>query len=140
MEFTFLRTVEFWSQAPKGFVHGNRSATADVLTKSIDNDGITCIQKNSNYTLYYTDKDNNIITKRRKAGYDGGGTFDCMGRCGADCGSWWAASAWTRDCFEHDQCSLDYNASGGAADDHCGDEFWNAADDYVFGVIRGCRG
>lgn len=140
MEFTFLRTLEFWSQAPKGFVHNNKTAIAHVATKSINNDGITCIRRNNNYTLQYTDRNNNVITKRRKAGYNGGGSYDCMGRCGASCGSWWVASAWTRDCFEHDQCSLDYNASGGGSDPNCGDEYWHAADDYVFGVIRGCRG
>ena len=140
MEFTFLRTVEFWSQAPKGFVHTKQSLTADVRTKSTGDDGIVCIEKNNYYTLHYTDKDNNTITTRKKTGYDGGGSYGCMGRCGANCGSWWAASAWTRDCFEHDQCSLDYSASGGASDDHCGDEYWHASDDYIFGVIRGCSG
>lgn len=139
MEYAFLRTVEFWSQAPTGFVHDYRTQLATVA-KSTGNDGVTCIKRGSSYTLSYTDRNNRVIRKSRTAGYNGGGSYSCMGRCGAACGSWWAASAWTLDCFEHDQCSLDYGASGGGNDPNCGDEWWEASDDWIYGVSRGCSG
>lgn len=141
MEYSFLRTVEYWSQAPQGYVHTHQVITVNTTAaKSTRNDGVTCIKKNNRYTLKYTDRNNTVITRNRKAGYDGGGSYDCMGRCGASCGSFWIPSAWTLDCFEHDQCSLELNASGGASDPSCGDEFTEAADDYIWGVLRGCRG
>lgn len=140
MEYSFLRTLEFWSQAPVGFVHQHQTARANIVAKGLGNDGITCIQRNSTYTLRYTNRNNQVISKRRRAGYNGGGTYGCMGRCGANCGRSWIPSAWTLDCFEHDQCSLDNNASGGGSDPNCGNEYWEASDDYIFGVIRGCRG
>ncbi|MGH1339479.1 MAG: hypothetical protein ACRBFS_25400 [Aureispira sp.] len=142
MEYSFLRTMEYWSQAPQGFVHKQEVMTSNVATtaKGTGDDGITCIKKNNNYTLRFTDRNNRVITTTRRAGYDGGGTYGCMGRCGANCGRWWIPSAWTLDCFEHDQCSLDYNASGGASHPDCGDEYLESADDYIWGVLRGCRG
>ena len=140
MEYAFLRTLEFWSQAPDGFVHDRRTNHADIALKGTGNDGVTCIKKGRSYRLSYTDRNNRTIRKTRKANYNGGGSYDCMGRCGASCGRWWVPSAWTLDCFEHDQCSLDYSASGGGGAPTCGDEWWNASDDWVFGVSRGCFG
>ena len=63
-----------------------------------------------------------------------------MARCGCGCG-WGAPSAWTKDCLDHDICIVDQNGQNGlATDKNCGDEFRHAADDYTFGVLRGCRG
>ena len=76
MEYAFLRTVEFWSQAPNGFVHDYRTNTATV-SKSTGNDGVTCIKRGTSYSLYYTDRNNTTISKRRTAGYNGGGSYDC---------------------------------------------------------------
>jgi len=140
MEYAFVRTLEFWSQAPNGFVHDRRTNRADIIMKGTGNDGVSCIRKGREYRLSYTNRNNRTITKTRKANYNGGGSYNCMGRCGAACGRWWIASSWTLDCFEHDQCSLDNNASGGGSDPNCGDEWWNASDDWVFGVSRGCFG
>lgn len=104
------------------------------------NEGITCISKGSTVTATY-DKGTNgtIINKNIKVGnsYKGG---NCMGRCGGSCG-WGAPSAWTKDCLDHDICIVDQNGQNGLANDkNCGDEFKHAADDYTFGVLRGCRG
>jgi len=103
-------------------------------------EGITCVSKGSYKTAVY-DKGSNgqVISTRIKVGnsYKGG---KCMGRCGGACGGW-APSAWTKDCLDHDICIVDQDGKNGLAwDKNCGDEFNHAADDYTFGVLRGCRG
>jgi hypothetical protein len=62
-----------------------------------------------------------------------------MGRCGIDCG-WGAASAWTQDCLDHDACSYQQKAKNQRRDLDCGDEFDQAADDWIMGVLVGCDG
>ncbi|MEM6831923.1 MAG: hypothetical protein AAF551_15540, partial [Bacteroidota bacterium] len=102
-------------------------------------EGITCIRRNTFVNAEYDDA-RGVHSDRVRVGSKARQGYDCMGRCGANCGRWWIPSAWTKDCMDHDQCSNVNNSSGGVADGNCGDEFTQAADDYVFGVIRGCRG
>lgn len=103
-------------------------------------EGITCLNKGSYETAVY-DKGSNgqVISTRIKVGnsYKGG---SCMGRCGGGCG-WGAPSAWAKDCLDHDICIVDQDGKNDLANDaNCGDEFRHAADDYTFGVLRGCSG
>ncbi len=104
------------------------------------NEGISCVSKGSNVTATY-DKGSNgqVVNTQINIGqsYKGG---KCMGRCGGACGGW-APSAWTKDCLDHDICIVDQDGENGLSfDKNCGDEFNHAADDYTFGVWRGCRG
>lgn len=111
-----------------------------LASASERNEGITCISKGSTVTAVYDKGSSGTVVRTNiKVGssYKGG---SCMGRCGAACG-WGAPSAWTKDCLDHDICIVDQNGvNGGATDSNCGDEFIHAADDYTFGVLRGCRG
>ena len=114
-------------------------------TSAEKNEGITCISKGSYKTAIY-DKGRNgtDVYTRIKVGNSytskDGFTGQCMGRCGGACGGW-APSAWAKDCLDHDICIVDQNGKNGlAGDENCGDEFNHAADDYTFGVLRGCRG
>lgn len=104
------------------------------------NEGITCISKGSTVQAVYDKGASGTVVRTNIVvgnSYKGG---SCMGRCGASCG-WGAPSAWTKDCLDHDICIVDQNGqNGGATDPNCGDEFRHAADDYTFGVLRGCRG
>ncbi len=142
MENVLFRIADYWAVAPTNFIYGQKAMRSIEISsnRSTGNDGITCINRNSSYFLQYTNQFNQVISATRVAGYNGGGTYGCMGRCGANCGRWWIPSAWTLDCFEHDECSLNYSASGGGSDPNCGDEFDEAMDDYVFGVLWGCNG
>jgi hypothetical protein len=103
------------------------------------NEGIKCISKGSNVTATWDDSSgtHNQSVKVNSTARSG---YECMGRCGGSCGSRWIPSSYTKDCMDHDQCSNVNNASGGSSDSNCGDEFNHAADDWAFGVIRGCRG
>lgn len=104
------------------------------------NEGITCVSIGSTVTAEYDKGTNGTLVRtsiRVGESYKGG---NCMGRCGASCG-WGAPSAWTKDCLDHDICVVDQGGKNDLANDtNCGDEFNHAADDYVFGVIRGCSG
>lgn len=79
--------------------------------------------------------------------YTGPRAYRCRGQCGANCHQatgpptyrcrgW---GAYTRDCAEHDDCSYRTNASGGASDSNCGDEFKEARDDFLNARIN-CNG
>lgn len=122
-------------------------ASLASATSAQKGEGITCLTKNSNVAYIY-DKGRNgadvrgvqkvgkTHTSRTGSGFKG----QCMGRCGGACGGW-APSAWAKDCLDHDICIVDQDGSNGLSNDpNCGDEFNQAADDYAFGVLRGCRG
>lgn len=144
-EYSLIRLMEYWSRSPIGYVHtdltvaSGRAATG-INHQRLGNEGISCIRKNTYVNAEYDQGRNGTrYSDRVKVGSKARAGYGCMGRCGADCG-WGAPSAWTKDCMDHDQCSARFNASGGSGDSNCGDEFNEAADDWLFGVIRGCRG
>lgn len=62
----------------------------------------------------------------------GCGSNACKGRCGAGCGALDGVGAWQKDCLDHDRCSLLH----GQMFQGCGDEWDEAVDDYLLGVIR----
>lgn len=141
VENTLVQVLDYWSQAPEGYVYETYRVVfeQEAPNERRGNDGVSCVKRGRTYTLQYDGSAGNTNVSR-KAGYNGGGSYGCMGRCGVGCGRSWIPSSWTLDCFEHDECSLRYGASGGSSDRNCGDEFNEAADDWVFGVIRGCFG
>jgi len=139
-EYTLLRLLEYWARSPKGFVENTRSTTPKKsFTKSnkkLNNEGITCIRKNTYVVAEYDTSSGKTINKNVEVN----GNL-CLGRCGSGCGSWFSlASAWTKDCLDHDQCGRDLGGSTDPNDSNCGDEYTEAADDFLFGVIRGCSG
>ncbi|WP_299315700.1 hypothetical protein [uncultured Aquimarina sp.] len=140
-EYTLLSMTEYLGKSPNNYMYSKRKITSLSNTTNLKNrnEGITCIRKNTYVNAEYDDSRGNH-KDRIKVGSKPRNNYGCMGRCGGDCGRWWIPSAWTKDCMDHDQCSNVNNASGGSGDRNCGDEFNEAADDYVFGVIRGCRG
>lgn len=140
LEYALLSSMQYWSNAPQDYSHINRTVIGPEEASGITSrdEGITCIQKGTYVNAQYDDS-RGSHSDRVKVGSSGAG-FQCIGRCGAKCGQWWIPSAWTKDCLDHDQCSLKNNSTTGPLDRNCGDEYTEAADDYIFGVIRGCRG
>jgi hypothetical protein len=59
-------------------------------------------------------------------------TRDCLGRCGSGCGPLNGQGAWQKDCLDHDVCSGIHGVQLGG----CGDEWKEAADDYLKGEIH----
>ncbi len=137
-EFTLLRLLEYWAKSPTGFPHKKTRIASDINeNESLQNrnEGITCIRKNTFVTAEYDDDRGNIRESILVNGER------CIGRCGSGCGSFFTvASAWTKDCLDHDRCGRVNGSSTDPFDSECGDEYREAADDYLFGVIRGCRG
>ena len=142
-EYGLIRMMEYWSNAPSGYVYNSVEVASPYTDKQIagrlGNEGITCIRRGSYVNAEYDDS-RGRQSDRVRVGSKARSGYGCMGRCGADCGRWWIPSSWTKDCMDHDQCSNVNNSSGGSSDRNCGDEFNEAADDWAFGVIRGCRG
>ncbi|MBU42240.1 MAG: hypothetical protein CMN76_03390 [Spirochaetaceae bacterium] len=142
IQVAFLSVISYWAEAPEGYTYGSRSIDGPSpagYNAASRNEGVTCIRKGTYVTAAYDDSrgshyDSVLVGSKPRSGYG------CMGRCGGDCGSWWLASSWTKDCMDHDQCSNVNYSSGGSSDPNCGDEFDEAADDWLQGVWRGCRG
>jgi len=66
-----------------------------------------------------------------------GGSYDCMGRCGASCGG--LPGGWSENCFKHDICSWFFSASGGTNDNNCGLTFKHASNDlFCSGTSTNC--
>lgn len=106
---------------------------------SLANEGISCIRKGSTVTAEWNTQASSYVAENIVVGVNWPSGYGCMGRCGADCG-WGAPSSWTKDCLDHDACSYRNSASGGSSDPNCGDEYDEAADDWMGGVWWGCNG
>ncbi len=140
-EYTLLRLLEYWAKSPNGYAYPKKKiAPHNAIKNNLKsrNEGVTCIRKNTIVNADYDDDRGDISEPIRVNGER------CIGRCGSGCGSTFTiASAWTKDCLDHDRCGR-VNGGGSASsnpfDRECGDEYFEASDDYLFGVIRGCRG
>ncbi|MCX7679769.1 MAG: hypothetical protein N2316_11210 [Spirochaetes bacterium] len=143
-EYAIVRILEYWAESPGNYAIGRREYGQPNFQNPIRlgisaNEGITCIRKGTWVTAKYDDSKGDhsesvLVGSTARPGYE------CMGRCGAGCGSSLVPSSWCKDCLDHDQCSHKNYSSGGASDSNCGDEYNEAADDWMFGVARGCNG
>jgi hypothetical protein len=130
------KILDYLSYAPANYTFESERYNRGL---SLTNDGITCIKKNTTVKAEWSTQAASYVSENILVGTNWPNGYGCMGRCGSDCGGW-LPSSWTKDCMDHDACSYRNSASGGAADPNCGDEFNEAADDWTFGVIRGCKG
>lgn len=60
----------------------------------------------------------------------GPGSSGCMGECGPGCNG---LNIYSYDCGDHDKCGRDHGGSLNPWDSECGDEYWEADDDFVWG-------
>ncbi|SEL44322.1 hypothetical protein SAMN04487910_2470 [Aquimarina amphilecti] len=136
-EFTLLKLLEYWAKSPSNYSYEKIIFKGKQTNLSKGNDdGITCIRKNTYVTAVYDDNVGQTYRDRKLVNGD-----RCLGRCGSGCpGVFSIASAWTKDCLDHDQCGRVLGGSTNPFDRNCGDEYSQAADDFLFGVLRGCRG
>ncbi len=137
-ENTIVRVLGHWSEIPAGYVLGEQQSGINI-DRSLGDDGIKCVKRGRYYYVSFDNSSGTAFTEYRKAGYTSN-VSTCMGLCGGNCGYWWWPKTWTLDCFEHDQCYATLNTGGGPTNGHCGDEWFDAADDFLFGYIAGCRG
>lgn len=62
--------------------------------------------------------------------WTGPGSTDCMGECGPSCAG---LNFYTQDCGDHDRCGRVHGGSTNPWDAECGDEYWDADDDFMLG-------
>ena len=140
-ENSLVRVMSHWSEAPPNFLMTTKENVGGL--RSNKNDGIKCVRKGRWYNILFDDDrpPSQTHTFRKKVNGDGGPrNLKCIGRCGGRCGNWFFPSAWTLDCFEHDWCYSYLDAGTGGFDERCGDEWVDAMDDWMFGVLAGCNG
>jgi hypothetical protein len=126
---------DYLSHAPDDYAFPNRN----YHNVNLVNDGVSCIKKGSVVKAEWNTQALSYVAEDIEVGVNWSNGYGCMGRCGLDCGSG-APSSWTRDCLNYDACSYRNGASGGSIDPNCGDEFNEAADDWMSGVWVGCNG
>jgi hypothetical protein len=99
------------------------------VDKSLGNDGVTCIERDSTYAVSFDAAGNSTVDAPVTADAE-----DCNGRCGPGCTALTPWSMWTLDCLEHDTCC---GATGDAACwtplGECGDEYVDAETDFLRG-------
>jgi hypothetical protein len=61
--------------------------------------------------------------------YVGPASSDCMGKCGGGC---FIITGYTYDCADHDRCGREHGGSTNPWDSECGDEYWEADDDFLW--------
>jgi hypothetical protein len=101
------------------------SSKADQVTSGCGGDSVTCLPGESGTTWAVFSIGNTCEAKETAYG-----DSVCRGRCGMGCN--WFDNDYTWDCLDHDVC-LDYSSD-------CGDEFADAADDWVATVAPLCWG
>lgn len=106
-----------------------------------DNDGVTPLPNPcsvvSDSPVWHDAKRHGFCLESLPAGCDG--SADCLGRCGASCGSG-GKGRYYLDCAEHDRCCRVHDGCSNPFHSGCGDEFWEAADDFFFGSTNCAAG
>lgn len=103
-----------------------------------DDDGIRYWGCNAQVTSLDHDAKHCFLTQTSKN--VGPCTNKCKGRCGPGCGSTGAGhGTYARDCGEHDQCCRIHGGCANPWDSECGDEYFDADDDFMFGRVN-CHG
>ncbi|WP_339565998.1 hypothetical protein [Pseudokineococcus sp. 1T1Z-3] len=114
---------------------GEAAATTAAACQRTDEDGILYMScTRAKRSLYY----DAVSPKRcwsRDVVTSGPGSSGSLGECGpADNG----IDTYTYDCGEHDRCGRVYGGSLNPWDRNCGDEFFEAEDDFLFAPINRC--
>lgn len=95
-----------------------------------DDDGIAYMScETTTRTLWHDAGNHCFLSEQIWSGPD---SDDCLGRCGPGCGLW-GGGIYSYDCGEHDRCGRVHGGSFNPWDSECGDEYWDAADDFIWG-------
>lgn len=65
----------------------------------------------------------------------GPGSAGCMGECGPGCNG---IDTYTYDCGDHDRCGRVHGGATNPYDSECGDEYFDADDDFLLATINRC--
>ena len=138
-----LRHLDRLAEAAPGLEIGQHDTVLDpqprwLRSATCGDDGLTCLAGTSGNATAYYQPDGGVCTSVANHEYGENHSW-CRGRCGAGCASWWFPDDdYTQDCFDHDTCVDELNAGNFFWDVDCGDEFWEADDDYFGTYIDAC--
>jgi hypothetical protein len=114
---------------PLGPAETDATARAPRVDKSLGNDGVSCIERDTTYAVSFDYGDTVIqdepITANRS---------QCNGQCGPSCFQLTPWLMWTLDCLEHDTCC------GATSDDPCWTPLGECGDEYVHAELDFLRG
>ena len=108
-------------------------AVALAACQASDEDGIyymACTE--GTRTLSHDSNGHCFLSERINSGP---GSSQCMGECGPGCNG---INAYTYDCGDHDRCGRVHGGSTNPWDAECGDEYWEADDDFLWAEINRC--
>ena len=132
------RHTDRLADAPAGFTFPRRvfdlqpDAAAAKYRADADGcggDGSTCFPGTNGWDYAVFDPGNDGTCQWQWSQY-GEDAPNCWGRCGSGCNHWFDDD-YTWDCLDHDKCVWWYGGSTMSDNGNCGDEFWDAADDYA---------
>ncbi|HET8642854.1 MAG TPA: hypothetical protein VFM37_13020 [Pseudonocardiaceae bacterium] len=101
---------------------------AIILCQESNEDGIWYFPCNTAYRTVCHDADSHCFLCESLL--TGTGSSGCMGECGPGCDG---LNIYTYDCADHDQCGRVHGGSLNPWDSECGDEYWEADDDFLWG-------
>lgn len=110
-----------------------RSGVTPAACQVSDDDGIAYMSCSTTTRTLWHDARSHCFTSGSI--YSGPDSTDCLGRCGSGCGPW-GGGIYTYDCGEHDYCVRVHPEGGNPSNpshNDCGDEWWNADDDLIWG-------
>lgn len=114
---------------------GTTAASSQTCQRP-DDDGIVYFNncsRSANADLYHDARNAHcfLVQRDRRVGPC---TKKCKGKCGPGCGGGPRRfrDPFTRDCAEHDQCCAIHGGCFYPRDSQCGDEFFDADDDFLF--------
>ncbi|MDQ3035173.1 MAG: hypothetical protein M3Y87_22395 [Myxococcota bacterium] len=164
-----LRRVSYWSMAPVGLTLGDRVVVGraereagervppegafvlaeghdetthetaipgpEVDRQGRDEDGVWYLYCNRHSTATH---DSRGHCKTWESVYGGPRSSNCHGKCGPGC-TWGLTWGYTYDCHDHDRCGRVHGGAADPWDSECGDEYWEADDDYLWSRSGYCR-
>jgi hypothetical protein len=139
------RHADHLAEAPVGFtmdrleVDMAKLAPSEVVDRAdadgCGGDGSTCLWGDRGYDYAVFDQGDDGYCTWWWVPY-GEYTSNCSGRCGAGCN--WFDDDYTWDCLDHDRCVDWYGGDVWSGNPNCGDEFWDASDDYAATYLAWC--
>jgi hypothetical protein len=135
-----MRYADRMAEAPTGYEMHARRVTASPATIRLEarplsadadgcgSDGVKCLKGKNGTSWVYFDEGNGSAGTCFGSNSSYGGS-NCTGRCGAGCNILDGDRTW--DCFDHDKCLDQFGGSILGGNSNCGDEFDEAADDYI---------
>lgn len=99
--------------------------------KSLGNDGVSCIERGSTYSVSFDFDDTQVVDTPIAAD-----SHSCNGMCGPSCTRLTPFSMWTLDCLEHDSCcsAIGDDTTCWTPLGQCGDEYADAEADFLRGL------